>query len=121
LLVVVSVYVLGSGPIKDFAFALIIGMIVGTYSSLFIAAPIFLWVNRRFYAGKGHLQWLANKDREGTGALLGVGTDREPGEVGPSGAIDVSAEPPPEAEAEGGGPDDGQRKVTRRRRRRRPD
>ncbi|MBX7083837.1 MAG: protein translocase subunit SecF [Nannocystaceae bacterium] len=57
LLSVVAVYVMGSGSIADFSFALIVGITVGTYSSLFIATPVFLWVNRRFYAGKGHLRW----------------------------------------------------------------
>lgn len=55
LLVVLATWALGSGTIKDFAFALMIGIVVGTYSSLFIACPIFLWVNRRFYGGEGHL------------------------------------------------------------------
>jgi SecD/SecF fusion protein len=38
-----SVFVLwlfGSGSIKGFAFALVIGVIVGTYSSIFIASPV---------------------------------------------------------------------------------
>ena len=68
MLVVLSIWVLGSGPIKDFAFALFIGVIVGTYSSLFIASPVFLWVNRRFYGGEGHLKGI--DEREGTGTLL---------------------------------------------------
>jgi preprotein translocase subunit SecF len=55
LLVVLATWALGTGTIKDFAFALMIGIVVGTYSSLFIACPIFLWVNRRFYGGEGHL------------------------------------------------------------------
>ncbi|MCA9712593.1 MAG: protein translocase subunit SecF, partial [Myxococcales bacterium] len=54
LMVVVATYVLGTGPIKDFSFALIVGLVVGTYSSLYIATPVFLWVNRRFYKGQGH-------------------------------------------------------------------
>lgn len=57
LLSVIATYVMGSGSIADFSFALIIGITVGTYSSLFVATPVFLWVNQRFYGGKGHLQW----------------------------------------------------------------
>jgi preprotein translocase subunit SecF len=53
LLSVIATYVMGSGTIADFSFALIIGIVVGTYSSLFIATPVFLWVNTRFYGGKG--------------------------------------------------------------------
>ncbi|MBW2063437.1 MAG: protein translocase subunit SecF [Deltaproteobacteria bacterium] len=42
LVVVVSLFVLGGGVIHDFAFALLVGIIVGTYSSIFIASPILL-------------------------------------------------------------------------------
>jgi len=40
LIVLVTIFVLGSDSIKGFIFALIIGVIVGTYSSLFIATPV---------------------------------------------------------------------------------
>ncbi|MBL8881399.1 MAG: protein translocase subunit SecF, partial [Phycisphaerales bacterium] len=72
LLVVVATWVLGTGTIKDFAFALFVGITVGTYSSLFIAAQIFLWVNRRFYAGKGHL--VAADEAAAAAAAAGEGT-----------------------------------------------
>ncbi len=70
LLVVLAIWVLGSGAIKDFAFALFVGVIVGTYSSLFVASPLFLWINNRFYGGEGHLRGLETQEREGTGMLL---------------------------------------------------
>ncbi len=41
----------GTQVIKDFAFAMLIGVIVGTYSSIYIAAPVTEWVDRRFFAG----------------------------------------------------------------------
>ena len=48
LFVVVTLFVLGGGIIHDFAFALIIGVIVGTYSSIFVASPILLaWQGRQ--------------------------------------------------------------------------
>ncbi len=46
LIVVVSVWILGGGLIKDFAFALIIGVIVGTYSSIFVASPVLLYLDK---------------------------------------------------------------------------
>ena len=47
LMVVVTLFMLGGGIIHDFAFALIIGVIVGTYSSIYVASPILLaWQNR---------------------------------------------------------------------------
>lgn len=42
LLVVFSLYIFGGGVIHDFAFALLLGVIVGTYSSIFVASPILL-------------------------------------------------------------------------------
>ena len=42
LMVVVALFVLGGGIIHDFAFALIIGIIVGTYSSVYVASPILI-------------------------------------------------------------------------------
>ena len=42
LIVVVALFVLGGGIIHDFAFALIVGIAVGTYSSIFVASPILL-------------------------------------------------------------------------------
>jgi preprotein translocase subunit SecF len=108
LLSVAATYVLGTGTIKDFAFALIIGITVGTYSSIFMATPVFLWVNRKFYGGRGHLLMLEKKDREGTGTLLS----------GQGGAGDGEGEAPETAAAEDGEAEAEDRKKTRRRRRR---
>ncbi len=47
LLVLVTLFILGGGIIHDFAFALIVGVFVGTYSSIYVASPILLiWQNR---------------------------------------------------------------------------
>ena len=42
LIVVIFLYWLGGGVIHDFAFAMLIGVVVGTYSSIFVASPIIL-------------------------------------------------------------------------------
>jgi preprotein translocase subunit SecF len=47
LLVVAALFVLGGSVIHDFAFALLVGIIVGTYSSIFVASPILLIWERR--------------------------------------------------------------------------
>ena len=41
-----SLYVLGGPVIQPFAFAMILGVIVGTYSSIYIAAPTLLFLER---------------------------------------------------------------------------
>jgi len=48
LLVVLMLFIFGGGIIHDFALALLIGVIVGTYSSDFIASPVLVdWYNRK--------------------------------------------------------------------------
>ena len=47
LLVLLSLLILGGQAVKDFAFAMLIGVIVGTYSSIFIASPILLYFHKR--------------------------------------------------------------------------
>jgi preprotein translocase subunit SecF len=42
LVVVIALFVLGGGIIHDFAFAMMVGIIVGTYSSIYVASPILL-------------------------------------------------------------------------------
>ena len=48
LIVVVALFVLGGAVIHDFAFALLIGILVGSYSSVFVASPILLVWEERF-------------------------------------------------------------------------
>jgi SecD/SecF fusion protein len=40
LIVLLSIFLFGGASIKGFMFAMIIGVVVGTYSSLFVASPI---------------------------------------------------------------------------------
>ena len=47
LLTIFVLYVFGGEGIHAFAFALLIGIGVGTYSSIFIAAPLLLWLSNR--------------------------------------------------------------------------
>lgn len=39
----------GTGVIRDFAFALLVGMLFGTYSSIFVAAPMTEWIDHHFF------------------------------------------------------------------------
>lgn len=51
LITLTALYFIGSGATKDFALLLIIGVIVGTYSSIFVASPLLVsfykWQNKR--------------------------------------------------------------------------
>ncbi|RUM69941.1 MAG: protein translocase subunit SecF [Sulfurovum sp.] len=43
--VVLTLYLLGGEIISGFSFTLLVGVIVGTYSSIFVASPILMWLN----------------------------------------------------------------------------
>jgi len=48
LLVVLALFILGGGVIHNFAFAMLVGVGVGTYSSIFVASPILIfWEERK--------------------------------------------------------------------------
>jgi len=52
-LVTLMMNIFGVGLVENFAFAMNVGVIVGAYSSIFIAAPMFLWIDRTFYPSRG--------------------------------------------------------------------
>jgi len=43
LLAATSLYIFGDGVIIDFSFVFIVGILTGTFSSIFIASPVFYW------------------------------------------------------------------------------
>jgi preprotein translocase subunit SecF len=48
MIVVVALFILGGGIIHDFSFAMLVGVIVGTYSSIYVASPILMaWQSRK--------------------------------------------------------------------------
>ena len=53
MLALLSLYFLGGDVIKPFAFAMLIGVVVGTYSSIFIASPLLLFLETRYGEARG--------------------------------------------------------------------
>ena len=48
LLVVLALFIFGGGVIHNFAFAMLVGILIGTYSSIFVASPLLiLWQDMR--------------------------------------------------------------------------
>lgn len=47
LLVVIALFILGGGVIHNFAFAMLVGVLVGTYSSIFVASPVLIYWEQR--------------------------------------------------------------------------
>jgi preprotein translocase subunit SecF len=54
--VTLAMNVWGVGVIRDFAFAMNVGVIVGTYSSIFIASPILIWLNDKYVTSQRRQQ-----------------------------------------------------------------
>ena len=44
LLALLSIFILGGSILKGFSFAMILGVLIGTYSSIFIASPILKYL-----------------------------------------------------------------------------
>jgi preprotein translocase subunit SecF len=69
MLSVLAFFIWGTGVIKDFALAMVIGIVAGTYSSIYVAAPLTEWIDERMSKG-------APKKRI-TAPSKGVGVARE--------------------------------------------
>ncbi|WP_321372146.1 protein translocase subunit SecF [uncultured Desulfuromusa sp.] len=53
LLVVLALFILGGGVIHNFAFAMLIGVLIGTYSSIFVASPVLIfWQQKKQTSSK---------------------------------------------------------------------
>ena len=50
--VVLSLFLFGGEVIKNFAFALIVGIFVGTYSSIYVASPVMMYFEKKALAKK---------------------------------------------------------------------
>ncbi len=50
LLSVSAFFIWGTEIIRDLSFALFIGILIGTYSSIYVAAPLTEWMDRRFFS-----------------------------------------------------------------------
>lgn len=48
LLVAVAIMLFGGASVRPLAFVMSVGIIVGAYSSIFVASPVLLWASRRY-------------------------------------------------------------------------
>jgi preprotein translocase subunit SecF len=71
LLSFIAFFVWGTGVIKDFALALLVGIVAGTYSSIYVAAPLTEWIDRRFFGGGGTVGGAAGAHKPGKPARTG--------------------------------------------------
>jgi preprotein translocase subunit SecF len=99
-LMVVAVWLLGVGTLKDLALVQLVGVIVGTYSSIFFATPLLVSLRERTELVRTHTRRVLNR-RKPTKATE-AGEDAEPEEA--VAAASLVAKPAPEKPAPGARP-----------------
>lgn len=58
--------IFGAGLVKNFAFTMNVGVIVGIYSSIFLATPIFMAISKKWYSGTGARRRVIAPPKEST-------------------------------------------------------
>jgi len=74
--VVLTLYLFGGEILRGFSFTLLVGVVVGTYSSIFVASPILMWLNFSIteFREKEAAQLKREKEREKQRAMYEQGT-----------------------------------------------
>jgi preprotein translocase subunit SecF len=66
-LIIVAVWLLGVGTLKDLALVQLVGIIVGTYSSIFFATPLLVTMRERTDKVRVHTRRVTNRRKKSTG------------------------------------------------------
>lgn len=91
-LMVVAVWLLGVGTLKDLALVQLVGVIVGTYSSIFFATPLLVSMRERTDLVRNHTRRVLNRRKSST--ERGVSGGEETVAVG---VVDAPEKPAPGA------------------------
>jgi hypothetical protein len=120
LLPVVSLLVFGGATLKDFAFALLIGIASGAYSSIFIAAPLLtVWKEREPEYARRIGEHLPASEVDST-KLLASAEKAAAARPAPETPMDVVEEAIEEIAGDGDQSQDAKRERRRQRRKTRP-
>ncbi|MDY0004837.1 MAG: protein translocase subunit SecF [Polyangia bacterium] len=76
LLAIAAILLLASGDLRDFALALTMGVMVGTYSSIYIATPFVLWIDGYLARRQGSLKVSKDSGPDDSGGGGGAGGRR---------------------------------------------
>ena len=100
---VISLLIFGGATLQDFAFAMLVGIASGTYSSIFIASPVltawkerepgFIRRRQRIAAGRGERPRLRRRPDHGRGRAGRRRGDRSGGRRGGGGGSGAAGEP----------------------------
>lgn len=108
-LMVVAVWLLGVGTLMDLALVQLVGVIVGTYSSIYFATPLLVTLRERTDVVRKHTRRVLNRRQTAAARAAGAGDDAV---IGPDGDAEpavvaapaVSQAPPPDKPAPGARP-----------------
>jgi len=101
-LMVIAVWLLGVGTLKDLALVQLVGVIVGSYSSIFLATPLLVTLRERTDLVRTHNRRVLNRRKGSAARLSDTVVYDEPESVGATAA--VTTKPPPEKPAPGARP-----------------
>ena len=108
-LMVVAVWLLGVGTLMDLALVQLVGVIVGTYSSIYFATPLLVTLRERTALVRNHTRRVLNR-RKGSAAKVsdtGEGTDDDSAATPAPAAVSppvARTTPPPDKPAPGARP-----------------
>lgn len=106
-LIVVAVWLLGVGTLQDLAIVQLVGVLVGTYSSIFFATPLLVAMRERTDLVRTHTRRVVNR-RKGSGArasdaVSDSAVSSEPETVSVASSL-IAATPAPDKPAPGAKP-----------------
>ncbi|MBO0676625.1 protein translocase subunit SecF [Mycolicibacterium sp. S2-37] len=96
-LMVIAVWLLGVGTLMDLALVQLVGVIVGTYSSIFFATPLLVTLRERTKLVRDHSRRVQNRRKNAASAGAGASTKSAESELSDDTADDHDADPEPVA------------------------
>jgi preprotein translocase subunit SecF len=81
-LMVIAVWLLGVGTLKDLALVQLVGVIVGSYSSIFLATPLLVTLRERTQKVRTHTRRVLNRRKPAAAKATEAAQDAEPEAVG---------------------------------------
>lgn len=105
-LMVIAVWLLGVGTLMDLALVQLVGVIVGTYSSIYFATPLLVSLRERTDVVRKHTRRVLNRRQTAAARAVGTADDSLEGDAVPAAtaAPAVSQAPPPDKPAPGARP-----------------
>jgi len=103
-LIVIAVWLLGVGTLQDLALVQLVGVIVGTYSSIFFATPLLVAMRERTDLVKAHTRRVLNRRKGSSGRAVDSDSSSAPVVESTPVAATVAAAAAPEKPAPGAKP-----------------